>query len=232
MNNNAVTNVNKGPSFLTSLWVSSGIAISMVIARLIVRVRFLRYHGPDDYFIAASLVVGVVGVCLDTVSVRHGLGRHEAFLTLDQIVQATKYNFIAIPFNLMSSALAKCSVCFFLIHVNQSKLAGRLLLAASILLVVFSTVTIAVLFGQCTPPQALWNPEVRATGNCINPSINAGVGLAQAAFFVVADLCFAFFPLTFLWTLQMNRRTKFALAVVLSLGVMQVPLSPVAVTSR
>ena len=46
--------------------------------------------------------------------------------------------------------------------------------------------------------------------------------MSFVVFFAVTDLTLAIFPVTFLWKLQMNRRTKIAIGVVLSLGVVSV----------
>ena len=122
-----------------------------------------------------------MGVALDTIAVHHGLGKHELYLSLQQVEQATKYDFLAIPWNLMSSAVAKSSVCFFLIHVNQYKKGAWFLQGASLLLILFAAASIVVLFTQCDPANALWVLRLQEQGKCIDPKINAAVGLAQAS---------------------------------------------------
>lgn len=79
----------------------------------------------------------------------------------------------------MSSATAKVSVCFFLLHVNQNKRAAYFLYAVSALLLLFAAATCILLFAQCSPVRALWTPALRHL--CLPPNINANVGLAQSS---------------------------------------------------
>ncbi|KAL1968078.1 hypothetical protein VTN77DRAFT_2208 [Rasamsonia byssochlamydoides] len=212
------SNVNRAPELLVALWLTTAIAIIIFAARLYVRIRIIKYHGLDDYWIVASMILATVGISLETVSVKYGFGRHESSLSTEQIVEATKFNMVAIPPNLLSSATAKISVCFFLLHVNQDKRTGYFLYGMASLLFLFSIASSIVLLTQCQPVAALWNPALRMTGHCLDPSVNTDVALAQSVFFCLADVVFAIFPLSFLWNLKMNRRTKSALGFVLSLG--------------
>jgi hypothetical protein len=124
-------------------------------------------------------ILGVIAAALDTIAVQHGLGHHASDLTPSEITAATKFNFFAIPFNLMSSAIAKVSVCLFLIHININPHAGYVLYGVSIALPLLATATISVLFGQCTPASALWTRQ----GKCLSPSVNGTVGLVQSGTF-------------------------------------------------
>jgi hypothetical protein len=126
-------------------------------------------------------ILSLVGVALDSVAVYSGLGRHEEYLSTYRIIQAIKYKFLAISFNLMSSALAKCSICIFPIYVNQNGIPARILTATSVLLIIFALATITVLFARCTPVAALWTPSLRAGGACIDANVNTDVGLTQSS---------------------------------------------------
>lgn len=126
--------------------------------------------------------MAILGCALETVSVRFGFGRHEFYLTSEQIVQATKYNMVAIPPNLFSSAMAKISVCLFLTHLKQDRMTGYFLYTMAVILFTFSTATSILLLTQCQPVQALWDKSLLATGqgHCLDPSVNGNVGLAQS----------------------------------------------------
>lgn len=49
-------NVDKGPDILIACSISVGVALVMVVLRLIVRLKVLRNVGWDDYFITAAMV--------------------------------------------------------------------------------------------------------------------------------------------------------------------------------
>jgi hypothetical protein len=122
---------------------------------------------------------------LETASVKYGFGKHVFVLSDYEVTMATKFNMIAIPPNLLSSATAKISVCFFLIHVNQAKRSAYFLYGMAVLLMLSACAASIVLLTQCQPIAALWDLQIRlTTGNCLPPNINADVGLAQSGMFL------------------------------------------------
>lgn len=48
--------VNRAPALLVALWLTTSIALIVFAARLYVRIRIIKYHGLDDYWIVASMV--------------------------------------------------------------------------------------------------------------------------------------------------------------------------------
>lgn len=71
-------------------------------------------------------------------------------------------------------------------------------------------------FFQCQPLELVWDFSSR--GECIEPS-----HLKFAAFFnsgvsALTDLVFALLPFPLIWGLQMNKQTKIAIGVIMSLG--------------
>ena len=131
--------------------------------------------------------MGIIGTALDSVSVHHGLGHHSFYLDLAGIINATKYNMIAIPFNLLSSAFAKTSICFFLLHVNQSKKRARFLYGMVGTMLMFTLAASILVFAQCSPVYALWTPSLSAT-NCLPAHINSTFGLAQSSTYQILSV--------------------------------------------
>jgi hypothetical protein len=119
---------------------------------------------------------------MDSVAVHYGLGRHSFYLTEDQITSATKFNYFAIPFNLLSSTLAKTSICFFLLHVNQNKKSALFLYTMITIMLTLTAAACILLFAQCKPIYALWTGSLFFT-NCLPPIINAHFGLSQSSTF-------------------------------------------------
>jgi hypothetical protein len=128
-----------------------------------------------------------MGTIMDSVAVHNGLGRHSFYLSEDQNTNATKFNYFAIPFNLLSSTVAKTSICFFLLHVNQDKKSARFLYAMMTIMLTLTAAACILLFAQCKPVYALWTESLFFT-NCLPPIINAHFGLAQSSTLVILDL--------------------------------------------
>jgi hypothetical protein len=124
---------------------------------------------------------------MDSIAVHYGLGRHSFYLNEDQITSATKFNYFAIPFNLLSSTLAKTSICFFLLHVNQNKKSALFLYAMITIMLALTFAACILLFAQCKPVYALWTESLFFT-NCLPPIINAHFGLSQSSKFICVTL--------------------------------------------
>jgi hypothetical protein len=124
---------------------------------------------------------------MDSIAVHYGLGRHSFYLNEDQITSATKFNYFAIPFNLLSSTLAKTSICFFFLHVNQNKKSALFLYTMITVMLSLTFAACILLFVQCKPVYALWTESLFFT-NCLPPIINAYFGLSQSSKFICIAL--------------------------------------------
>ena len=69
---------------------------------------------------------------------------------------------------------------------------------------------------QCRPMAAIWNPRVH--GQCFSPHITYLVGYIGFGLDALTDLICAAIPIFILRGLQMNKRTKIALCVLIGLG--------------
>ena len=119
-----------------------------------------------------------------------GLGKHEQHLDPNDALQTIKWIFIVDPFGIIGVALPKLAVVIFLARIvgPAKRLQIWTLYFLVISLLVLSGVSAILLFAQCSPPSAAWQPTVPHT--CWNPKI-----LADYSYFVGGISCFlvAFF---------------------------------------
>ncbi|KAF4636567.1 hypothetical protein G7Y89_g1526 [Cudoniella acicularis] len=207
-------NVDRGPFILALQWATTSVALLVIVARLYVRSAIIKYRGWDDYLIVFSIINAIGAAACDTLAVQHGYGHHGFYLSDTEATTATKWNYLAIPFSLMSNVSAKLSICFFMLHINQEKRYARILVSVGCLVFALVISNCIYVFTQCRPASALWT----GVGKCLDPKISFIFGIFTSIIFILADVTFATFPLTFLWDLNLNMRKKFAIGFVLSLG--------------
>ncbi|KAL8813669.1 MAG: hypothetical protein Q9200_000086 [Gallowayella weberi] len=83
----------------------------------------------------------------------------------------------------------------------------------------FVTASLALIFLiQCRPLNAMWNPRVK--GTCLSARTGYTAGYANYALDALTDLICAIIPISVIHRLQMNVRTKVALCILMSLGVL------------
>lgn len=71
---------------------------------------------------------------------------------------------------------------------------------------------------QCQPISYFWNMFGDGTGTCLSTSTRANVTYAHAAMSAVTDWAYGTLPITFVWKVKMNPRTKLSVVLILSLG--------------
>jgi hypothetical protein len=74
---------------------------------------------------------------------------------------------------------------------------------------------------QCRPSSYFWRQYVTpGTGTCIDPIITVNAVYAYSALVCVGDWTYAILPVFLVWDLQMNKRSKTVVAMILAMGAM------------
>ncbi|BDD55704.1 hypothetical protein MAP00_001193 [Monascus purpureus] len=189
-----------GPMTNAILWVEFVIFSVFVGLRLYTRKEILNAVGPDDYLTVIALAVHILYTIFVTIATTYSLGR----LFAEAEYPATYF-----------TAVKKLAVGMLLLRIVQNKTQIWfiwLCIAATVPIIVFSTVTVIV---QCVPVEKSWNPTV--PGSCWLDF--SKVGYTVGSWFVAADFSFAILPWFVLWKLKMKRKEKITIACGLSLGV-------------
>jgi hypothetical protein len=161
-------------------------------------------------------------VSLSTVSIYYGLGRHIYYLDLYQITEATKWNWIVRPIDIMSIPFAKVSISLFILRLlgPADKWQKWFLYVNMTLFTVVSLLGSILTFIQCDPPRALWDTVSHAT--CWNPAVDADWATFTSVYSAFLDLALAIVPFSFLWRIQTKRslRRKVSLHLIISAGIL------------
>ena len=69
---------------------------------------------------------------------------------------------------------------------------------------------------QCRPPSYYWNRN--QSGRCLSPNFIINASIAYGVISMATDFTIGTLPIFIVWRLQMNRRSKFAVAGVLAMA--------------
>ena len=173
------------------------------------------------------------------MEISNGLGRHEYYLGPQEKIVLVKYNVLATVVLVLSTLFSKTSICLLLLRLLGDAAAKKRKYFLYILiwiLFTYNVVDIISLLIQCKPTTKIWNREIE--GTCWNPSIQESFALMQgglfdqsalsrcpytdpyAAFSVFSAFVLSIYPVLILKDLQLNRRTKIALCVLLGVGIL------------
>ncbi|KAI9812642.1 MAG: hypothetical protein M1827_004631 [Pycnora praestabilis] len=213
---NLPPDVNLGPMVLGLLWGTTTLATIVVGLRAYVRL-ITRAQGWDDYFAYIAAINVIFGAIVNSQQVHYGFGRHLVYVQ-PTVQEVSKWTIIAEIQSYSAVMLVKLSVCCFLLRVI--KLTHKKVLIFIYILMVFLTgVGIAAMLVdafQCFPLAKAWNKDL--SGKCINPQVLTRLTEVFGAIGCATDFACVVIPIFIFRSLQINKRTKIALYIILLLG--------------
>ncbi|KAF1814766.1 hypothetical protein P152DRAFT_391370 [Eremomyces bilateralis CBS 781.70] len=198
-------------TFLALTWIS-------VSLRCYVRLRIVRLFALDDWLAVATLVLYTLFCGFGLDSVGHGGGRHHADLSRDQIREGLKDWYFSEIFYVLNSSFLRLALAAFLLRVAVKKVHRKFIYTLMTIQIVFNVSYLFISIFTCFPPSFFWNHLMGAKGTCIDAGINKGMTYAQASIAAATDWAFALLPVAMLWDLQMRRKKKIAVGVLMGIG--------------
>ncbi|PGH18283.1 hypothetical protein AJ79_00622 [Helicocarpus griseus UAMH5409] len=199
----------------TIAWVFTGIAIAIVGLKLFARVQVLNKLGWDD-FIFFSMILSIIASATVQHSVTLGLGKRTARVLKElgpqRLVDAAFYQIIgyrAFSFPNISIAIL---IDKLLSLPRKRKIALYSMVTVQ---VVLAMISIFIVFFQCKPRAALWNPGLG--GKCWPPSVINDYSYFLSAYTTVTDIVLAVVPISAFWKLQMKFSTKLGVSIMMGL---------------
>ena len=222
----------RAPALLAVSIVFGLLATVSTLLRL--GVRFMsRKLGWDDAMIAVAILLLIAQTVFTGLAVRAGDGRHEYYLTIPQVQEALKWNYVTEILLFLIIPFTKISICLFVARIKNTGWLRWLLRGIIAGLVITTIVPFVVLFVQCHPIDAFWDKDA---GTCLSPQILNDVNYVQVgksfatsllfrkcvlimlAYSIASDCMCSFLPVVILWKVQMRQRLKVAIWGLMSLG--------------
>jgi hypothetical protein len=109
----------KGPALLAVSWTMTGLATIIVALRFVIRKRFVSWRADDWIMLAALVLQFGFDACL-TVAVSWGFGMVLEDLTVRQLVELQKWEYITALVSATVSVMARISITVLLIRIFGS----------------------------------------------------------------------------------------------------------------
>ncbi|KAH7083570.1 hypothetical protein FB567DRAFT_604586, partial [Paraphoma chrysanthemicola] len=154
----------------------------------------------------------------------YGLGRHTKTISKEDLVTFEKISFIqAIVSAIGALGMVKISIALFLLRLSKSKWYSCSLWTLIGFVVTYTVCAWLTFFLRCRPVASFWDHSLG--GICYSMQLFKSVSMTNTADMAVfTDVCFSSLPIPIIWGLQMSRRTKGYLILVLSLGYFSVAM--------
>ncbi|MCJ1247602.1 hypothetical protein MMC30_004817 [Trapelia coarctata] len=208
---------NRGPGILAAVWTFTIVGLFTTVCRLYGRLKLTSNAGKDDLVIAISQVFIVVYSILCTCTVVAGFGRHTYDLG-PKAGFAIEMSIISFVPGIITVVTPKLAVACLLIRLlNPSRKQIYFLYTLTISCIIVYILCAIFLWIQCRPSAMLWDPTVE--GTCWDPSVFINYCIFCGSYSAFVDLYLALYPLSILYTLQINKKKKIGLSLVLGLGI-------------
>ncbi|KAH0345151.1 integral membrane protein, partial [Aureobasidium melanogenum] len=205
------------------------LSVIVMALRLFARVIILGKMGMDDVLICIAALLSWAFIIVTVLAVHHGLGSHR-----DEVMKKGAANMNSYAHDVWLSSIfynsclgfLKASILAFYLRLGDVQL-NRL---AQILLAIVICQALANVFTcifQCTPIAAAYTTELSKTAKCVNIT---AFYLTNAALTIVTDLSTYILPFHLVRKLQISKRQKVGLAVMLGLGLFTCVSSIIRIT--
>ncbi|KAL4883800.1 hypothetical protein BJY04DRAFT_216141 [Aspergillus karnatakaensis] len=190
-----------------------------VLLRCFVRLRIVKAFGWDDFImIVAMLFYAMFCGCMIGGSL-WGTGKHLSELTPKQQSVAMEYWFLCDVAYIVSSILAKISICIFLLRIMVIPCYAAALYTVTGFTLITGIVFFVLLVAQCSPVSFWWTRMVGDTdGECRFLRVIAIFLYIFSAASIIFDLTVGLLPIILVTKLQMGWRTKAAVASLLGMA--------------
>ncbi len=201
---------------------ATGLSAVVVALRMVTRIWIVRNVGWDDYTIVAATIGNIIGLALAIVQIHYGFGRHKFYLDDWQFIEYTKYSYGEWIQGFQTLMLTKLSICILLLRIPVEKHLIRPIQGAMAFLIITNLVLTLLWIFQCNPIAGSWNKKKMPPASCFTDAQLQRIIISQAIISIISDFALALFPIELLRKVQIQRRTKIGLCILMSLGLMSV----------
>lgn len=147
-----------------------------------------------------------------------GTGKHISNLNLEETLVGLKAWYICEVIYAPISAMVRTSVALFLHRVATETLHKWVIWINLAIIYIISLVFTFIAIFQCNPPSYFYEQVLGKPGGCMNINVLPNAVIAHSVIGAATDLVFAALPVAMLWNVQLNKRTKVVVALLLSMG--------------
>ncbi|KAG6007363.1 hypothetical protein E4U21_006067 [Claviceps maximensis] len=187
-----------------------------VLARCYTRTSLVKAFGLDDWIMVLATIFFFAYSVSSNNGVRHGTGHHMKDLDKHDIKLAMRYWWFCYLFFSLTMIACKLSFAWFLLRITTRRLHSLIIYGASLCTVLAGLAFFLVTLFQCRPISYYWDKDQH--GACVPMDIIMALAYVYSVFSVLTDFTFAVLPAFVIWSLQLERRAKVAVVMLVSMG--------------
>jgi hypothetical protein len=175
----------------------------------------LFIHSREQAVYTAYGVVAVHGVAVG------GTGKHTEELTPAGIEVALRAWYLCEVLYAPLSGLIRTSIAIFILRLATKPWQKWTIWVNITIIWLISIVYFFLMALQCLPPNYFWQGPVGVpgvTGSCMDHDVVPIATIVHSSVSAVSDWVLGLLPIAMLWKVNINRRTKISIAILLGMG--------------
>jgi hypothetical protein len=231
-----------GPtSVLATQGIFIGLAWIFVLTRLYCRSFIVKKLDWDDFTLTLTLglytcFASFICTVASVHEFQYGISPFNLTVTLEGLGRGAHYwflseTFYSTPFPLsrlthrltpevVTAGTLRLSVALLLLRIAHTRAQKVTIWATVTLMLITSIIFFFITVFQCIPVSYYWNYSPLATGKCNRHTVLANIGYAHMAVSFVADWTLGLLPIWLLWKVQISRKRKAVVALLLGCGLL------------
>lgn len=198
--------------------------VAWVVCLLRAYVKFFMQRRVllDDWFMFASLIVYTAyGIIAVHGVAAGGTGKHTEDLTPEGIEVALRAWYLCEVIYAPLSALIRTSIAVFILRLATKSWQKWIIWVNIAIIWLTSVVYFFLMTLQCLPSNYFWQGPVAVpgvTGSCMDHDVVPIATIVHSSVSAVSDWVLGLLPVAMLWKVNINRRTKISIAILLGMG--------------
>ncbi|KAL4921988.1 hypothetical protein BDW62DRAFT_208146 [Aspergillus aurantiobrunneus] len=194
------------------------ISFVSVALRCFVRLSLVRAFGWDDALMVLAMALNILFALCGVIGARYGLGRKMAdFSTKTELETALFWWWLGQTSYVITCVVAKVSIALALLRLTVTRTHKIILWGVIGVSIAVGLVFWLMLMLQCKPVEFFWH-RFTSEGSCLNTDYILDIAYLYSVMATICDFILGLLPIALVWKLNMNSKTKAALAGILSMG--------------
>ncbi|KAJ5106024.1 hypothetical protein NUU61_003371 [Penicillium alfredii] len=203
-----------------------GISFIAVCLRCFVRIKIVKAFGWDDALMVFAMALNVLFALCGITGALYGIGQKTWDLQQRGTAETAMFWWwLGQTSYVWVCAVARISIAVALLRLTVARVHAIILWAVISVTTVIGIVFFFMLTLQCNPVSFFWqrirvatDPTGNIHGSCMDLDRIIAIAYVYSVTATCCDLTLGLLPIFLVWNLQMNTRTKVALAGILGMG--------------
>ncbi|KAJ5639149.1 uncharacterized protein N7484_007011 [Penicillium longicatenatum] len=203
-----------------------GLSFIAVCLRCFVRIKLVKAFGWDDGLMVFAMLLNILFALCGITGALYGIGQKtDVLIERGTMETAMFWWWLGQTVYVWVCGVAKASIALALLRLTVSRMHRVALWGVIAVTTIVGLVFWFMLTLQCHPVSYFWQrvrmyntpPEI-LSGSCVNLDGIIDIAYVYSVTATMCDLTLGLLPVSLVWNLQMNARTKAALAGILGMG--------------